>query len=84
MDVNGGGLKNERVSSISFLVFLNGSLTSLFTGTRVLRQGDPLFPFFVYNNSGRLWEFDEKTNVSSMMHSFKIGEGQKEITHLQS
>jgi hypothetical protein len=38
------------VGLTSFVVLINGSLSSLFNSSRGLRQGCPMSPFFIFNH----------------------------------
>ncbi|XP_059068224.1 uncharacterized protein LOC131858791 [Cryptomeria japonica] len=71
------------VTSLSFLVIVNGEPSVPFSASRGLRQGDPLSPYLfiiMAEGRGRLLKF---RTSQGLIHGWQWGNGVPQISHLQ-
>ena len=71
------------LSTVSYLVFINGRPRGKFKGSRGLRQGDPLSPFLFTLVADVLGRLIDKAKDSDAIHGFFVGRDKVEVTHLQ-
>ena len=72
----------ECVSSVSYTLLVNGSLTSTFHPTQVLRQGDPLSPYFFLLCANILSISLLQAEYSNKIKGVKMGGSSISFTHL--